>query len=80
MSLVSLTVELPQYSRTFSVEVPQEGSVREVKIAISLACPGKPRVDGQRLVHKGRILEDGELVQQLWKVSDFEISSRATPT
>lgn len=69
MSLVSLTIELPQYARTFSVDVPQEGSVRDVKIAVSQTCPGEPRVDGQRLILKGRILQDGEIVQQLWKVS-----------
>ena len=69
MSLVSLTVELPQYARTFTVDVPQDGSVRDVKTAVSQACPGQPREDGQRLIVKGRILEDGELVQQVWKVS-----------
>ncbi|KLO10163.1 hypothetical protein SCHPADRAFT_878470 [Schizopora paradoxa] len=73
MSLISLTVELPQYARTFTVDVPQDGSVRDVKTAVSQVCPGQPRVDGQRLIVKGRILEDGELVQQVWKENESRV-------
>ena len=68
MSTVPLTVELPQHSRTFTVEVPLTGSIHDVKQEIARCCPGEPRVDGQRLICKGRVLADTDVVEHLWKV------------
>lgn len=68
MAFVPLQVELPQYSRSFSVQIPESGSVLDIKQEISRTCPGNPRVEGQRLIWKGRILADAEVVEELWKV------------
>lgn len=69
MSLVPVLVELPQYAHSFSVEVDSASSVLQVKEQIAQACPGRPRVEGQRLISKGRVLADAERIEQLWLVS-----------
>lgn len=71
MSAVAVLVELPQYAHSFSIEVPPASSVRHLKEQIEQACPGKPRVDGQRLISKGRVLADAEAIERLWKVRVF---------
>ncbi|KAI5124854.1 hypothetical protein M0805_007287 [Coniferiporia weirii] len=68
MSLVPVTVELPQYTQSFVVDVLPTHTVRDIKQEISRACPGNPRVDGQRLISRGRILDDAERVESLWLV------------
>ena len=70
-SLVPVTVEHPQYTQTFTVRVPPAGTVNDIKHEISQTCPGHPKVEGQRLISKGRILDDGERVESLWTVSSF---------
>lgn len=69
MSLVPVIVELPQYTQTFTVNVPLTSTVLDVKEEIARACPGNPRVDGQRLITKGRILEDSQSIDAVWTVS-----------
>lgn len=69
MSLVPITVEHPQYTQTFVVQVPQAGTVSDIKQEIARVCPGNPRVDGQRLISKGRVLNDEETIGTLWVVS-----------
>ncbi|TDL29609.1 hypothetical protein BD410DRAFT_892875 [Rickenella mellea] len=66
-TLVPLRVELPQYSRSFSIQVSQSGSVLDIKQQIAQTCPGHPRVEGQRLIWKGRVLEDAEVVERVWQ-------------
>lgn len=68
MSLVELRVELPAYSHSFNVRVPCDGTIFHVKQEICRTCPGNPRVEGQKLVWRGRYLADDERVKDLWKV------------
>lgn len=68
MSLVDLRVELPAYSQSFHVRVSPSSSVLDVKHAIFTTYPGAPRVDGQRLVWRGRILGDQERIQDICQV------------
>lgn len=68
-SLVPITVEHPQYTQTFVVRVPPAGTVGDIKHEIERACPGNPRREGQRLISKGRVLDDAERIEALWVVS-----------
>lgn len=73
MSVVQLRVELPTYARSFTIQVPDTCSVREIKEEISRACPGRPRVEGQKLIWRGRFLTDDESVETIWKVRTHRI-------
>ncbi|KAH7916311.1 hypothetical protein BJ138DRAFT_1140056 [Hygrophoropsis aurantiaca] len=66
-STVSLRVELPSYSHSFSVEIPASSTIHDVKTAISHTCPGRPAVDGQKIIWRGRYLADGERISDVWK-------------
>lgn len=68
MSSIELRVELPAYSHSFVVQVPQSCTIAQVKQEIHTACIGGPRVDGQKIVWRGRYLADDEKVDELWKV------------
>ena len=68
MSLVDIHVELPQRSVSFSIKVAGSCTVLQIKEHIARQCPGEPRVDGQRLIYKGRILTDSESIADLWQV------------
>ncbi|KAJ7068141.1 hypothetical protein C8F01DRAFT_1116999 [Mycena amicta] len=67
MVLVDIRVELPAFSRTINVQVPDSGTVLDVKREISRVCVGAPRVEGQRVIWRGRPLQDDERIQELWK-------------
>uniref|UniRef100_A0A0W0FCS9 Ubiquitin-like domain-containing protein n=1 Tax=Moniliophthora roreri TaxID=221103 RepID=A0A0W0FCS9_MONRR len=67
MSLVQLRVELPTYAHSFTIQVPEVCTIRDVKQEIYTACPGSPQVSGQRIVWRGRYLSDEEKVEDLWK-------------
>ncbi|GBE79340.1 hypothetical protein BKA93DRAFT_742938 [Sparassis latifolia] len=67
MPLVDLRIELPAYSHSFTVQVQQSSTIRDVKHEITKCCPGAPRPDGQRLVCRGRFLNDEEKVLDIWK-------------
>lgn len=71
MSLVDLRVDLPAYSRSFLLKVNLSDSILQVKEEIYRTCPGQPRPEGQRLIWRGRILADNEMVDDLWKVYSF---------
>ncbi|KAI0291696.1 hypothetical protein BC826DRAFT_1021707 [Russula brevipes] len=66
MSLL-VRVELPTYSHSFQVFVPSSGTVNDIKREIERACTGNPRVHGQRLIWRGRFLDDDEKVPDIWK-------------
>lgn len=68
MDQLDVTVELPAYSHTFQVKVPASSTVRDVKQEITKSCVGEPRADGQRVISRGRVLQDDEKVQDIWKV------------
>jgi hypothetical protein len=67
MSLL-VRVELPTYSHSFQVSVPSTGTINDVKREIGNVCVGNPRVQGQRLIWRGRFLGDDEKVLDIWKV------------
>ncbi|KAJ7228795.1 hypothetical protein GGX14DRAFT_415069 [Mycena pura] len=67
MPLVEIRVELPAFSRTIDVRVPDTSSILDVKREIYRVCQGAPRVEGQRIIWRGRPLLDTETVQELWK-------------
>ncbi|KZT20777.1 hypothetical protein NEOLEDRAFT_1151119 [Neolentinus lepideus HHB14362 ss-1] len=70
MSLVSLKVELPSHSLSFHVQVPSHSTVLDIKHEIHRACTGAPRVEGQKIIWRGRVLRDDERVDDLWKTPD----------
>ncbi|TRM67938.1 hypothetical protein BD626DRAFT_424429 [Schizophyllum amplum] len=70
MSTVALRVELPAYSHSFQVHVLPSASVQELKNEIARTCAGTPRVEGQRLICRGRALEDHERIEDIWKSPD----------
>jgi hypothetical protein len=67
--LVAVRVELPTYSLSFIIEVTVSATVIDVKHAISTSCAGQPRVEGQRIIWRGRYLEDQEKISDIWKVT-----------
>lgn len=67
MSLL-VRVELPTYSHSFQVSVPSTGTINDVKREIENVCVGNPRVQGQRLIWRGRFVGDDEKVLDIWKV------------
>ncbi|TFK99090.1 hypothetical protein BDV98DRAFT_551732, partial [Pterulicium gracile] len=69
-NIVSLRVELPACSYSFSVQVPEDANVTQVKHQISVTCPGNPKAAGQRLVCRGRFLKDDEKVCDIWKTPE----------
>jgi hypothetical protein len=66
MSFV-IRVELPSYSHSFHVSVSSTGTINDLKHEIERACPGNPRVHGQRLIWHGRVLSDEEKMLDIWK-------------
>jgi hypothetical protein len=69
-SLVAIRVELPTYSLSFIVDVPISATVLDVKHSISVSCTGQPRVEGQRIIWRGRYLRDQEKISDVWKVTE----------
>ena len=68
-SLVAIRVELPTYSLSFTIDVPISDNVLDVKHSISVSCAGQPRVEGQRIIWRGRYLGDQEKISDVWKVT-----------
>ncbi|KAK0487037.1 hypothetical protein EDD18DRAFT_1360244 [Armillaria luteobubalina] len=70
MSLVELHVELPAYAHSFTVSVDSGSTILAVKEQIQAVCTGRPRVDGQRLIWRGRALADHERLDAIWTSPD----------
>ncbi|KAF8665557.1 hypothetical protein AX16_000016 [Volvariella volvacea WC 439] len=70
MSFVEIRVELPAASHSFVIHVPSSCHILQVKEEIFRTCIGGPRVEGQRLLWRGRYLIDHEKVEDLWKSPD----------
>ncbi|KAG7449353.1 uncharacterized protein BT62DRAFT_1073832 [Guyanagaster necrorhizus] len=70
MSLVELHVELPAYAHSFTVNVDSGSTILAVKEQIQAVCTGRPRVDGQRLIWRGRALADHERLDAIWTSPD----------
>lgn len=75
MSVVDIRVDLPSHSRSFTLNVPSDATVLQLKQEIYRTCPGQPRIDGQRLICRGRQLADDESIDSLWKVGFGTIGS-----
>ncbi|KAH8988617.1 hypothetical protein EDB92DRAFT_1947979 [Lactarius akahatsu] len=58
---------LPTYSHSFHVSVPSTGTINDLKREIEKACPGNPRMHGQRLIWQGRVLSDDEKMLDIWR-------------
>lgn len=69
MTATTLQVELPSFSYSFTVSVPSESTILDLKQVIYRKCTGSPNIAGQRIIYKGRVLDDKEIVGQVWKVS-----------
>ncbi|KAI0693815.1 hypothetical protein BC835DRAFT_1415708 [Cytidiella melzeri] len=67
MSTVDIRVELPAYSHSFQIQVDRRASIKDVKSEIQRTCRGSPQVSGQRLIWRGRLLNDAEIVEGVWK-------------
>ncbi|KAJ7507662.1 hypothetical protein B0H11DRAFT_1967984 [Mycena galericulata] len=65
--LVDIRVEIPAYSCTINVQVSDSSTVLDLKREIFRICVGAPRVEGQRIIWRGRSLLDTEKVQELWQ-------------
>ncbi|KAF7790894.1 hypothetical protein EIP86_001852 [Pleurotus ostreatoroseus] len=78
MSSLELRVELPTHSYSFRIQVQLSWTVLDVKDEIKRVCPGSPRVDGQRVIWRGRLLRDEELVMDIWKPTAAHASSQAS--
>jgi hypothetical protein len=65
---VQVRVELPSYSHSFLVQVLVSCTILGVKQEIFKTCIGAPRVEGQRIICRGRYLLNHEKVEDLWKV------------
>lgn len=70
MSWVSLKVELPSHSLSFHIQVPTQSTVLDIKREINRTCTGAPRVEGQKIIWRGRVLRDEERVENIWKTPD----------
>lgn len=74
MSTVDLRVELAAHSHSFRIQVQQSATIKDVKHEITKSCPGAPRPDGQRIVCRGRFLQDDEKVEDIWKVYSYNLA------
>lgn len=63
-------IELPSYAYSFNLRLPSSTTVLQVKSLVSQTCPGSPRVDGQRIVFRGRFLQDSEKLEDLCSPDD----------
>ncbi|KAL0582008.1 hypothetical protein V5O48_000066 [Marasmius crinis-equi] len=70
MSLIQLRVELPTYAHSFTIQVHDICTIRDVKQEIFNVCPGSPQVNGQRIIWRGRYLSDDEKLEDIWKSAD----------
>ncbi|KAF8529083.1 hypothetical protein BU17DRAFT_37719 [Hysterangium stoloniferum] len=70
MSLATVQVHLPAYSHSFDVSVSTGANIGQFKQVISRTCPGAPEASGQRVIYKGRVLGDSEIVGDVWKATE----------
>ncbi|KAJ1311916.1 hypothetical protein OPQ81_010376 [Rhizoctonia solani] len=50
-----------------TLAVPARARVADLKTAIAEQCPGQPKPNGQRIIWKGRVVVDEEVVGDIWK-------------
>lgn len=55
----------PSSSSSLTLRVPSHATVAEIKGLLTRAHPSHPERDAQRLIFAGRLLADGEVVDQV---------------
>ncbi|KAF8591474.1 hypothetical protein K439DRAFT_1644166 [Ramaria rubella] len=70
MSVTSIQVHLPSLSHSFNVTLSSDSTILDLKHEISRICIGSPDTTGQRVIYRGRVLSDVEVVGQVWKPAD----------
>jgi hypothetical protein len=69
MALSHIHVLHPTHTKApLTLAVPPGARVADLKTAIAAQCPGQPKPNGQRIIWKGRIVVDEEVVGDIWKV------------
>jgi hypothetical protein len=80
MTATTIQVHLPSFSHTFNVSVTSGSTIIDLKHEIFRTCIGSPNVAGQRVIYKGRVLDDKEIVGHVWKVCIlWQVLSRQLP-
>ena len=77
MPTVELLIKSPSSASApetpLRLTVPIEGTVRDIKQALTDAHPEHPQVHEQRLIFAGRLLQDSaptsEVLRQVWRLS-----------
>ena len=68
MTVTNIQVHLPSFSHALRVSVPSDSTILHLKQEIFRTCIGSPNTAGQRIIYKGRVLDDNEIVSQVWRV------------
>ncbi|KDQ14641.1 hypothetical protein BOTBODRAFT_32398 [Botryobasidium botryosum FD-172 SS1] len=68
--MTSLNVLLPSHSHSLTLSLPSQATIADLKHAIFDQCTGRPRPHGQRVIWKGRVVSDTEVVGEIWQPSD----------
>ncbi|EJD53803.1 hypothetical protein AURDEDRAFT_110551 [Auricularia subglabra TFB-10046 SS5] len=72
MSSTRFNVQLSASTDSFQVSVPSDSTVAQLKDQITETCPGRPTRAGQRVIYKGRIINDSEVVGDIWNTGEQE--------
>jgi len=67
MAFLELRVDVPTHAHSFVIQIPISSTILGVKQEICRTCVGSPRVEGQRIIWRGRNLLDDERVEDIWK-------------
>ncbi|GJJ07517.1 hypothetical protein Clacol_001719 [Clathrus columnatus] len=70
MSELTIQVHLAAYYHSFNVSITSEATILHFKHKITATCPGAPETSGQRIIYKGRVLADTEVIGDIWKSSE----------
>ncbi|KAF8481350.1 hypothetical protein JB92DRAFT_2619145, partial [Gautieria morchelliformis] len=73
MTATTIQVHLPSFSHSFNVSVTSDSTIIDLKHEIFRTCIGSPNTAGQRVIYKGRVLDDKEIVGHVWKADEPRI-------
>ncbi|KAH7103839.1 hypothetical protein BKA62DRAFT_654287 [Auriculariales sp. MPI-PUGE-AT-0066] len=78
---VQLSAALPPSAQSFLVSVPSSSTVLELKERIAETCPGRPDASGQRVIWKGRIIDNTVIIGDVWNAEqEHAIHLSVNPT
>ncbi|KAJ3089137.1 hypothetical protein HK102_007126, partial [Quaeritorhiza haematococci] len=67
-SLAKITVRCPSYPvETFAVQTSLDSSVLDLKLQLLREFPARPKVEDQRLIHGGKLLENTLSLRDVFK-------------